>query len=557
MVNPTKRLCDAWSTHRAAAKSTFWHPSLTPADIEAGWTYQGPDRRRPSEGADRPDFPHFILALVVVGLALGIAARIESADPRWPSSVNPDAINAMLATAGVAVAAGVALLCLFRWRLLDDAGALLVGVAIPMLYIGSRSSRAVVRPFSHTPTPTPALAAQLGIDVVATILVIRAIRQSTIDVRMTPRWLFGRAVCWSAVAGTTIFLLWSPLEMLDRRLGVSTTPFSGILVAVWCGCGAVHAVRGLVTRRRLYIAVGFGVVMLALGEAVAEADVSPASVWRSAGPLFGLVAMSIVLRGCLSEIGDAMQFEQSKAFSLEVTAVHQHEFELKQQQRLLERRHDQTAAVVAIQGVVRELAGDAVGDQRRTRLTVAAIAELARLQRGLVESPDDSQAFSVFRAIAPVVSCEQARGVAVTMAVPAHLVGFGRPDNLTEVVQSLVENAFSHGANRKVRVSAGAEGPKIRVRVEDDGPGIPRPLQEVVFERGVTSKGEDHSGFGLYTARRLMTEMGGDLQIDDVDRTSGVCFVATFPGRSAQSAPRTADFDGNDAPGEWRTAATE
>ena len=47
-------------------------------------------------------------------------------------------------------------------------------------------------------------------------------------------------------------------------------------------------------------------------------------------------------------------------------------------------------------------------------------------------------------------------------------------DRLAQVLRNLVQNALEHtGADGLVRVSASARGERVRVAVDDDGPGIP------------------------------------------------------------------------------------
>jgi signal transduction histidine kinase len=63
--------------------------------------------------------------------------------------------------------------------------------------------------------------------------------------------------------------------------------------------------------------------------------------------------------------------------------------------------------------------------------------------------------------------------------------------------------------------------PGVTMLVEDNGPGIPRHEQAVIFERGYRSESTAHvadgSGIGLAIARSLIEQMGGTLRVVDND----------------------------------------
>lgn len=78
---------------------------------------------------------------------------------------------------------------------------------------------------------------------------------------------------------------------------------------------------------------------------------------------------------------------------------------------------------------------------------------------------------------------------------------------LTQVLFNLVQNAWQAGA-RAVRINVDG----TRLCVLDDGPGIPRELQDKVFEPFFTTKTRG-TGLGLPTARKIVEAMGGTLRL--------------------------------------------
>ena len=91
------------------------------------------------------------------------------------------------------------------------------------------------------------------------------------------------------------------------------------------------------------------------------------------------------------------------------------------------------------------------------------------------------------------------------------------PEVLERVLAPLLENAQRFAAT-SIAVTAEVTGQHVRLRVVDDGPGIPAGQQEAVFEPGVrlsTSDGHHGAGLGLPLARRLATASGGRLDYED------------------------------------------
>ncbi|MBA3657206.1 MAG: hypothetical protein H0W69_07630, partial [Gemmatimonadaceae bacterium] len=75
------------------------------------------------------------------------------------------------------------------------------------------------------------------------------------------------------------------------------------------------------------------------------------------------------------------------------------------------------------------------------------------------------------------------------------------------------------GSPGNVRIFAKAmpEG-RLRVRVEDDGPGIPRELRGKIFDPGFSTK-ENGWGIGLSLAKRIVQDAhGGQLILVPTDR---------------------------------------
>ncbi|HST07950.1 MAG TPA: HAMP domain-containing sensor histidine kinase [Gemmatimonadaceae bacterium] len=122
-----------------------------------------------------------------------------------------------------------------------------------------------------------------------------------------------------------------------------------------------------------------------------------------------------------------------------------------------------------------------------------------------------------FRARVPTL----AQRVTVSSSHHGDLVIQGDEVLLEWALESLTKNAIDALAGRdgRVEISADAlpEG-RVRVRVSDDGPGIPREIRHQIFDPGFSTK-EKGWGIGLSLARRIVRDShGGELLLVPSDR---------------------------------------
>jgi signal transduction histidine kinase len=97
-------------------------------------------------------------------------------------------------------------------------------------------------------------------------------------------------------------------------------------------------------------------------------------------------------------------------------------------------------------------------------------------------------------------------------------------------IEALVKNAVDALAGRGGCITIdGRRLPEggVRVRVADDGPGVPRELRRRIFAAGFSTK-QHGWGIGLALARRIVTEWhGGSLAL--VPSARGATFEIIFP----------------------------
>jgi PAS domain S-box-containing protein len=130
-------------------------------------------------------------------------------------------------------------------------------------------------------------------------------------------------------------------------------------------------------------------------------------------------------------------------------------------------------------------------------------------------------------------------------------------DEIGQVVMNLLVNAQQALAGRegprRVRVQSGLEPrretrePRVWLRVEDNGSGVPADLRAHVFDAYFTTKPEGiGTGLGLAVSRSLARAHGGELVLEANSALGGACFRLSLP-ISGEASPET-------APGELEAA---
>ncbi len=113
------------------------------------------------------------------------------------------------------------------------------------------------------------------------------------------------------------------------------------------------------------------------------------------------------------------------------------------------------------------------------------------------------------------------------------------PERLRQVLYNLVENALRYdpsGGKVQVEVDFAREteaDTHLLVCVRDHGPGVDPEERERIFRRFVrgssSTGGEPGTGLGLYVARSLVRQQGGELWVEDPPDGVGSAFCFTVP----------------------------
>lgn len=112
----------------------------------------------------------------------------------------------------------------------------------------------------------------------------------------------------------------------------------------------------------------------------------------------------------------------------------------------------------------------------------------------------------------------RAEQVRVELNIPEQMLVYCDLNRLEQVLVNLAGNALDAMQDQAVKVltisSLPAEGPRVRVRVEDTGVGLPDELLARLFEPFFTTKASGEGlGLGLVISSNIVREFGGTLRV--------------------------------------------
>ena len=207
--------------------------------------------------------------------------------------------------------------------------------------------------------------------------------------------------------------------------------------------------------------------------------------------------------------------------------------------------HELRTPVTTVHGFVKTLnhLGDRLDEAQKDELRVALeqqttrmaalveqLLDLSRLDAHAIDiKPQPIDLRARLAEVVAVAAGPRAAEIEVSVSDPAEAVV--DPAVLDHIVTNLVTNALRYG-RAPVTVSAGVVDGRLRLAVEDSGPGVASEIEETLFERftraGVARDRVAGTGLGLAIARAYATAHRGDLRYEP-GQPGGARFVVELP----------------------------
>ncbi len=185
-------------------------------------------------------------------------------------------------------------------------------------------------------------------------------------------------------------------------------------------------------------------------------------------------------------------------------------------------------------------------DTLRLDRLIGDISEAARTDAELARARFEPVDLGIL--IGHIVASWEARretgNVRIAFARPrrASTIVFGEPGRLARAIDNLIDNAISFSPPEGlVEVAAAHVGEEIRIRIDDEGPGVPPEQREAIFNRfhSVRPAAEAfgrHSGLGLAIARAIVEGHDGEIDVTDRDDApSGARFTISLPAAPTEA----------------------
>lgn len=192
-------------------------------------------------------------------------------------------------------------------------------------------------------------------------------------------------------------------------------------------------------------------------------------------------------------------------------------------------------------GAVAEILGEHVeGTQleyvERIRRSTEAAVELTTSAQELTEAMLRSDAAASEVSLGSVLreEIEELRATnpdaVVTIEGELPTVSVRADEMLDSVFRNVLKNAVQHNDAETTEITVGAvlEDDNVRVRIADNGPGVPDDRKEVIFGRGERGMSSQGTGIGLYLVRTLTEQYGGSVHVED-NEPRGAVFVVQLP----------------------------
>lgn len=97
---------------------------------------------------------------------------------------------------------------------------------------------------------------------------------------------------------------------------------------------------------------------------------------------------------------------------------------------------------------------------------------------------------------------------------------------LGSVIENIIRNAIRHGGANRIDIKLEG-GSSCRIKIADNGKGIPVEIKESIFDEGFSYGAHRGSGLGLYIVKKTIERYGGSIHVEN-NKPKGAVFVITL-----------------------------
>ena len=147
-------------------------------------------------------------------------------------------------------------------------------------------------------------------------------------------------------------------------------------------------------------------------------------------------------------------------------------------------------------------------------------------------SAEEVQLGSLISKVLDIVKPElKSKNIQIQLRVDDQLAVKVNPAEIEQVILNLLNNALQALANsgtlqRRIAIEATKSGQLVRLRISDNGDGVPDEFKPHLFELLSTTK-QSGMGLGLWLCKHIVTRYGGSIYCEDA--VGGATFVCELP----------------------------
>ena len=104
---------------------------------------------------------------------------------------------------------------------------------------------------------------------------------------------------------------------------------------------------------------------------------------------------------------------------------------------------------------------------------------------------------------------------------------------MANLVENAMQAAQGAGKTPDIRMHAEPHGPRAAIVVDDNGPGVPEPDRQHIFDPYVTHR-EGGTGLGLAIVRKIVIDHGGDVTVSQ-SPLGGARFTVELPSGNSDA----------------------
>lgn len=167
--------------------------------------------------------------------------------------------------------------------------------------------------------------------------------------------------------------------------------------------------------------------------------------------------------------------------------------------------------------------------------SASVVSSLRSYVKGGDERGDETlDAAATVREAVALVRGKGGRSVDIGIEAEAEVFVSAKRDRLTRIWLNLLMNSIEAMENRGIiKIRVRGEGGMAIFEFEDNGPGIPEPIREMVWQPFFTTKSADQgTGLGLPIVKETIEEMGGSVRLES--RPGRTVFAIRLPAASAE-----------------------